>query len=127
MTTTFTLAGGLPCAYGTTNQGTGLTFQVLLPNGRKVELWSKEGADVFVDTVGTDFISTNITTADDDELTDVYTLIFAVATNASPEKIASGIPESELRIFIERTRDTLGTLSNDRKWLRSGTVSMCHE
>jgi hypothetical protein len=55
-----------------------------------VEVWSKEeeGADVFVDTVGTDFISTNTTTADDEELTLAYSLIFAVAMNASPEKIA---------------------------------------
>ncbi len=55
-----------------------------------MEVWSKEeeGADVFVDTVGTDFISTNTTTADDEELTLAYSLIFAVAMNASPEKIA---------------------------------------
>jgi triphosphoribosyl-dephospho-CoA synthetase len=80
-----------------------------------VEVWSKEeeGADVFVDTVGTDFISTNITAADDEELTLAYQLIIAVAVNASPEKIASGIPESEIRTFIEHTRDTLATLSTD--------------
>jgi hypothetical protein len=38
-----------------------------------------------------------------------------VIENASPEKIALGIPESELRTFIEHTRDTLDTLSSDRK------------
>jgi hypothetical protein len=126
MAYTFQLAGGLPCTFGTTNQGND-TFQVLLPNGRNVELWSKEGADEFIDTVGTDFISTNITAANCYELILAYTLIRAVAENASREKIASGIPESELRISVELMRETLDTLSTDRDWLRSGTVSMCHE
>jgi hypothetical protein len=40
-------------------------IQVLFPNGRNVELSSKEGAAEFVDTVGTDFISTNLTAAGD--------------------------------------------------------------
>jgi hypothetical protein len=126
MTTTFKLAGGLPFTVST-NQGNDTSVQVLFPSGRKVEVWSKEGADEFIDTVGTDFISTNITAAGDKELTLAYQLIMAVAVNASPEKIASGIPECELRTFIERTRDTLATLSTDRGWLRSGIVSMCHE
>jgi hypothetical protein len=51
----------------------------------------------------------------------------AVSDNASPEKIASGIPESELHTFIEHTRDTLDTLSTDRNWLRSGTLNSCHK
>jgi hypothetical protein len=124
---TFKLASGLQCTLCLTNQGEVLSFQVLLPNGRNVELCSKEGADEFVDTVGTDFISTNLTTVDYHELGLAYSLIFAVAKNASPEKIASGIPESELRTFIEHTRNTLDTLSTDRSWLRTGTVSVCHE
>jgi hypothetical protein len=119
------LASGLLCTYGTTNQGND-SFQVLLPNGRNVELCSKEGCDKFVDSVGTDFISTNLTGTDDQELTFAYALI-EVVRNASPEKIASGIPESEILTFIEHMRDTLDTLSTDRKWLRSGTVSMGHE
>jgi hypothetical protein len=101
--------------------------QVELPNGRKFKLGSRRGADNFVDTVGTDFISTNLTAADDQELTCAYALMDMVSFYASPEKIALGIPESELRIFIEQTRDTLDTLSTDRNWLRSGTVSACHE
>jgi hypothetical protein len=112
-TRTSKLAGGLRCTYGTTS------FQVLLSNGRNVYVCSKEGADEFVDAVGTDFISTNMTTADYKELTLAYSLIFAVAENISPEKIASGIPESELRTFIERTRDALDTLSTDRPRLAS--------
>jgi hypothetical protein len=126
MTKTFKLAG-LLCTYGTTNQGNDLSIHVVLPNGRKVEICSsKEGADEFVDTVGTDFISTNLTVTDDEELTDAYTLLLAIAETASREKIASGIPESELRIFIEQALDTLDTLSTDRNWVRSGTVSRCH-
>jgi hypothetical protein len=47
--------------------------------------------------------------------------------HASPEKIADGIPESELRsTFVEHSRDTLDKLSTDRNWLRSGTVKDCH-
>jgi hypothetical protein len=103
------------------------TFQVVLPNGRKIELASREGADEFVDTVGSDFISTNLTAADDEELTSAYMTMVTVSENASPEKIAAGFPESELRTFIEHMRDTLDTLSTDRNWLRSGTVSMCHD
>jgi hypothetical protein len=100
--------------------------QVKLPNGRKIELASREGADDFVDTVGTDFISTNLTAANDAELMFAYTMITSISDHASPEKIASGIPESELRTFVEHSRDTLKTLSTDRTWLRSGTVSMWH-
>jgi hypothetical protein len=37
--------------------------QVELPNDRKIELASREGADDFVDTVGTDFFSTNLIAA----------------------------------------------------------------
>jgi hypothetical protein len=103
-----------------------VSFQVVLPNGRKVELFSKKGADEFVDTIGTDFISTNLTTRDDATLTHAYTLMLTVADNASPEKIAAGIPESELRTLVEHSRDTLDTLSTDRNWLRSGRVKVCH-
>jgi hypothetical protein len=129
MTKPFKLAGGLRCTYvrGRTNQSNDLLIQVLFPNGRKVELSSKRGADEFVDTVGTDFISRNLTAAGDEELTPVFAVILAVVKNASREKIASGIPESEIRTFIEHTRDILDTLSSDRNWLRSGTVSMRHE
>jgi hypothetical protein len=103
------------------------TRQVELPNGRTFELASREGADDFVDTVGTDFISTNLTAANDSELALASTLMVMISEKASPEKIAAGFPESELRTFIEHTRDTLKTLSTDRNWLRSGTVSSCHE
>jgi hypothetical protein len=121
------LDGGLHCTLYLTNQGEVFSFQVLLPNGRNVELCSKEGADEFVDTVGTDFISTNLTAAGDKELSLAYSLIYYVAENASPEKVASGIPESELRTFIEHMRNTLDTLSTDRNWLCSGTESVCHQ
>jgi hypothetical protein len=100
--------------------------QVKLPNGRKLELDSRDDADDFVDAVGTDFISTNLTAANDVELKSAYLMMITVTQNASLEKIASGIPESELRIYIEHTRETLETLSTDRNWLRSGTVSMRH-
>jgi hypothetical protein len=72
--------------------------------------------------VGTNFTSTNLTAASDEQLRFAYIMMYTVSEKASPEKIASGIPESELRIFIERMRD-----SSDRNWLRSGTVSVCHE
>jgi hypothetical protein len=130
MTKTSKLAGGLTCTYGarTTYQDNEVvSLQVLLPNGRNVELFSEQGADEFIDTVGADFISTSLTATDDTELTCAYTLMIAVSDNASPEKIASGIPESELGTFIEKTRDTLDTLSSDRDWLRSGTVSKWHD
>jgi hypothetical protein len=60
MTSTFKLAGGLPCTYGTANQGNDETFQVVFPNGRNVEVCSKEGADDFVDSNGSDFRSQRI-------------------------------------------------------------------
>jgi hypothetical protein len=88
---------------------------------------SKEGAGEFVDNVGTDFISTNLTAIDNQELTDAYELIISVATNASSEKIATGIPESEIRTFIEHTQDALDPLSTNRSWLRSGAVSRRYE
>jgi hypothetical protein len=94
--TTFKLAG-LLCIYYDGEGGNDMSFQVVLPNGRKVELHSKKGADEFVDTVGTDFMSTILIATDDQELHFAYMLLFTVAENASPEKIASGIPESELR------------------------------
>jgi hypothetical protein len=46
---------------------------------KQVELFSKEGADEFVDTVGTDFISTNLTARDDSRLAYFYTLMKTVA------------------------------------------------
>jgi hypothetical protein len=75
---------------------------------------------------GTDFISTSLATTNDTELTSAYIMLRTVAENASTEKIASGIPESELRTLVEHARDTLDTLSSDHNWLRSGTVSECH-
>jgi hypothetical protein len=124
--TTFKLPG-LLCTYSTTNQGNGMLLHVVLPNGRKVELHSKKGADEFVDTVGTDFMSTNLTATDDREHQFAYTVMKAIADTASREKIASGIPQSELRTFVKHAPDTLDTLSTDRKWLRSGTLSTRHE
>jgi hypothetical protein len=102
-------------------------LQVVLPNGRAFDIDSREGANDFVDSVGTDFISTNLTAADDQELEWAYFLMMSVAENASPEKMASGIPQSELRTFIGHTRDTLDTLSTDRNWLRSSTLSRRHD
>jgi hypothetical protein len=113
---------GIRFSLGGTDRGR-RAREVELRNGRKIKLLPKEGADEFVDAVGTDFISTNLTAANDDELTVAYMMMIAVAENASPEKIASGIPESELRTFAEHTHETLQTLSTDRNWLRSGTVS----
>jgi hypothetical protein len=121
MTSSFKLAGLIQA-----KQGNGESFRVVLPNGRNVDVCSKEGANEFVDTVGTDFISTNLNAQDVRKLTLAYSLMAAVAENASTEKIASGIPESELRAFLEHTRDTLEKLSNDSNWLRSGTLSKCH-
>jgi hypothetical protein len=114
---------GLLYTYCITLTNQGMSFQVVLPNGRKLELDSKEGADEFVDTYGTDFVSTSLTTTDEKELKLAYTLLLKVANNASPEKIASGIPGSEFRSLVEHTRDTLPT---DRNWLRSDTVSISH-
>jgi hypothetical protein len=119
-TRTFKLAGLLcSCSKGKRDQD--MSFQVVLRNGRKVELHSKKGADEFVDTVGTDFMSTNLTATDDQELQFAYMLLLMVADNASPEKIASGIPESELRMLAHHSRDTFDMLSTDSNWLRSGT------
>jgi hypothetical protein len=124
--TTFKLAG-LLCTYHMTNLGNDVSFQVVLPNGRKIELHSKKGADEFVDTVGTDFISTSLTAADDPELQWLTFALVMVANNTSPEKIASRIPESELRTLVDHSRDTFDTLSTDSKWLLSGTVSLRHQ
>jgi hypothetical protein len=110
-----------------TNQGNDMLFHVVLPNGCKVELHSKKGADEFLDTVGTDFMSTSLAATDDQEHQAAYMLLLMVGVSASPEKIASGIPESELRTLVDHTRHTLDTLSIDSEWLRSGKVSMCHE
>jgi hypothetical protein len=101
--------------------------EVGLPSGRRFEISSREGADDYVDTVGKKFISENLITTNDTELIIAYMTIITVIEEASPEKIASEIPESELRTFIEYTRDTLDTLSTDRDWHSSGTISMCHE
>jgi hypothetical protein len=124
--TTFKLAG-LRCTYYKTNRGNDMSFQVVLPNGRKVELYSKKGADEFVDTVGTDFISSTLTATDDQKLKYAYMLLFTAIDFASPDKVSAGFPESELRTLVDHTRNTLDTLSTDRNWLRSGTVSICHQ
>jgi hypothetical protein len=124
--TTLKLAG-LICTYHGTNQGIGMLLHVVLPNGHKVDLHSKKDANEFVDTVGTDFISTTLAAADDQELQVAYMLMVMVGMSASSEKIASGIPESELRTLVDHTRHTLETLSTDSKWLRLGKVSKCHE
>jgi hypothetical protein len=126
MTTRSLKPTSLLCTYYIANQGNDMSFQVVLANGRKLDLQTKKGADEFVDTFGTAFISTSLTTTDEKELKSAYMLMLIVADTASPEKIASGIPECELRTFVEHIRDTLGTLSTDRNWLRSGTVSVCH-
>jgi hypothetical protein len=129
MTTSNFKLAGLHCTYRILNQGTrnNASFQVVLPNGRNVELFSKEGADECVGVVGTDFISTSLTATNDVELSFTYLMMLTVIGNVSPEKIASGIPESELRTFVEHTLDTLDTLSTDSNWLVSGTLNQPHE
>jgi hypothetical protein len=127
ISTTFKPVGLPSYTFCMTQQDNDMLVQVVLPNGRELDLRSKKGADKFVDTFGTAFISTSLTATDDQELKLAYTLMFAVAENASPEKIASGIPESELRTLVDHTRDTLDTLSTDSEWLRSGTVSIRHD
>jgi hypothetical protein len=126
MATTFKLAG-LRCTYIRANQGNDASFHVFLPNGRNVDVCSKEGADEFVDAAGSYFISTNLNAQDVQMLPFAYTVMIAVSENASPEKIAAGFPESEFRTYIEHTRNTLDTLSIDRNWLCSGTVSLGHQ
>jgi hypothetical protein len=79
MTATFKLAAGRSSSYTLTRQGNGASLPMVLPNGRNVELWSEEGADESVDTVGTDYISTH-------QRALAYSLMIAVADNASPEK-----------------------------------------
>jgi hypothetical protein len=110
-----------------TNQGNCMSLQVVLPNGRKLELASMEGANDFVDSVGADFISTNLAVTDIQKLESAYMLMLIIADNASPEKIASGIPESELRTLVDHMLDTLHKLSTDSQWLRSGKVARYHE
>jgi hypothetical protein len=127
MTTRNYKVDGLLCTHCMTHQGTDMSFQVVFPNGRKLELASREGADDFVDIVGSDFISKNLTATGDKKLESTYMLMITVAKNASPEKIASGIPESELRTLVDHTRDTLDTLSTDSEWLRTGKVAMHHK
>jgi hypothetical protein len=95
---------------------------VKLPNGRKIEILTKEGADEFIEAVGTDFISRNLTATNDAELSTTYMIMSTVVGSASPEKIADGFPEPELHTFVEHTRDTLDILSTDRTWLRSGKL-----
>jgi hypothetical protein len=60
---------GHRCTYCMRHQGNGVSLQVVFPNGRKLELASREGADEFVGNVGTEFISTNLTATDDQKLT----------------------------------------------------------
>jgi hypothetical protein len=79
------------------------SVQGFSPIGQNVQPGSKEGADYFVDIVGTDFTSTNLTATDDQEFILAHTVLVAVAEHASTEKIASGIPESELHTFIKYT------------------------
>jgi hypothetical protein len=86
-----------------------------------------EGADEFLDIVGSSFISTVLTATEDHELTRNYMVVMTIMEHASPEKTASGIPASELRTFMEHMRDTLKTLSSDLHWLRSGTLKGHHE
>jgi hypothetical protein len=100
---------------------------VKLPNGRRFHVASRKDADDFVDTVGTDFISTNLNTTDVRELEVAYLIIILFVGYASTEKTAAGFPESELRFFVQHIRGTLKILSSDLNWLRSGTVSFCHE
>jgi hypothetical protein len=123
---TFKLSG-VTCTGRMRSTSNGFSFQVVLPNGRTLELCSKEGADEFVGTAGTDFISTNMTTRDDSRDIYVYRLMGDVAKHAFSEKIAAGIPESELRTFVKHSRDTLDTLSTDRNWLCSGKISPYHQ
>jgi hypothetical protein len=127
MTTHYHKITGHLYTYCTTGEGDEMLFQVALPNGRKLDLDSKKGADEFVDTFGTAFTSASLTATDDREHQFAYTMMKAVADTTSREKIESEIPESELRTFVEHALDTLDTLSTDRKWLRSGTVSTRHE
>jgi hypothetical protein len=126
MTKSSNLVAGRRRSYMKLQKGNNKPFPVDLPNGRNVDLFSKEGAHEFVDTVGTDFISTNLTATANHELAFAYSLMIAVAAHASSDKIASGIPESELCIFLVHARETLRALSTDRNWLRSGTVSARH-
>jgi hypothetical protein len=79
MTTHYHKATGHLYTYCTTKQGNETLRQVLLPNGRTLELNSKEGADEFVDTFGTAVMSTSLNTKKNQELQSAYMLILVVA------------------------------------------------
>jgi hypothetical protein len=122
----------------------GSSFKMRLPNGRNVELLSEEGANEAVECMGMGFLSANLNEADGpvamsrqslqmstdagqrapviESIFRSYLMIGALADKASPEKVASGIPETELEALVDHMRLTLGTISQDNKWLRSGTV-----
>jgi hypothetical protein len=122
----------------------GSSFKMMLPNGRNVELLSNEGANEAVAVMGIGFLSANLNEVDGpvamsraslQNTTDAshrtqyiesifrsYLMLGALADKASPEKVASCIPESELKSLVDHIRSALGTISADRKWLRTGSL-----
>jgi hypothetical protein len=120
-----TTKSGIRCSRGWTDDL--IVHEVELPNGRKIERLTMEGADEFVEAVGIDFISTNLTTTNDNEMFVMSIIMRTVIKNASREKIAACFPESELRLFVEYMRDELDRLSKESNWLRSGELLLRYD
>jgi hypothetical protein len=117
---------GIRCPGGWTDDL--IVREVELPNGRKIKrLTTEAGANEFVEAVGIDFISTNLTATNDHEMFVMYIIMRIVIRSASPEKVAACFPESELRLFVEHMRDELDKLSKESNWLRSGVLLLRYD
>jgi hypothetical protein len=120
------------------------SFHVMLPGGRNIDIFTREGADEFVSS-GSPFISQNI--ADDKGIVvmgrqeiargnlsrdrrsqleamiaQTYIMCGVVADVTSDEGFKK-IPRKELECFIKHACSVFGSLANDPKWTLTGVLS----
>jgi hypothetical protein len=114
-----------------------MSFNVLLPDGRNVNIMTQQGADIFIGGRNSDFegFSSNMEQAnilrqkntaalsnhDKEQLTTLYVMIEVLALNASID-IFKLIPKSELECWFDHAITVIQKLTNDNRWTRTGIL-----
>jgi len=114
------------------------TCNVTLPDGRKIDICTNEGADIFLQVPenGQDFqfFTSNIGTAsmirsrkrlnanDKSKLTMIYFMVDSLSQYSTPGLFRSNVPQGEIEFWIDHVIIELKKLSTNQGWINTGKL-----